>query len=160
MSAPEAASEVDEAIDLDDFGGSVGGGSVRTIRAPFHPESVSRIRRALVADLQAREVAEHVVDEAEIVASELVTNALRHATPLADGSIRIRWKVKGDLVDLEVTDGGGETTPVPAPRVLWAASGRGLRIVRSLAHEWGVAEDKRGITVWAALGGPSRRRSV
>jgi len=31
--------------------------------------------------------------------------------------------------------------------------------VRSLAHEWGVAEDRYGHTVWASLGGPSRRRS-
>ena len=34
-----------------------------------------------------------------------------------------------------------------------------LRIVRSLAHEWGVADDRHGSTVWASLGGPSRRRS-
>ena len=160
MSASEPTPDPVEDGELDEFGGAVGGGSVRTIRAPFHPESVGKIRRALVADLQARDVAEDVVDEAEIVASELLANSLRHASPLLDGAIRIRWKVKGDLVDLEVTDGGGETIPKPAPRVLWAASGRGLRIVRSLAHEWGVTEDKRGITVWAALGGPSRRRSV
>ena len=37
--------------------------------------------------------------------------------------------------------------------------GRGLRIVRHLAHEWGVVEDSVGHrTVWACLGGPSRRR--
>ena len=37
--------------------------------------------------------------------------------------------------------------------------GRGLRIVRHLAHEWGVVEDSDGHrTVWACLGGPSRRR--
>ena len=48
----------------------------------------------------------------------------------------------------------------PAPRQVWASSGRGLRIVRSLAHEWGVGDDKHGVTVWATLGGPSRRRAT
>ena len=144
---------------LDEFGGAVGGGSVRTIRAPFHPESVAKIRRALVADLQARDVAEDVVDEAEIVASELVSNAIRHARPLSDGMLRVHWKVKGGVVEVEVTDGGSDSTPRPAPRTVWAPSGRGLRIVRSLAHEWGVTEDRTGSTVWASLGGPSRRRS-
>lgn len=147
--------------ELDEFGGPVGRGSVRTIRAPWRASSVARVRRAVVLDLQARGLSDLVVDEAEIVSSELVSNAVRHARPLQDGMIRVRWKTKGDAVEIEVTDGGGATTPKPVPRVLWAASGRGLRIVRSLAHEWGVTEDARkGVTVWAALGGPSRRRSI
>lgn len=142
----------------DEFGGTVGVGAVRTIRAPWRPASVSKVRRAVVADLDARDMPAAVIDEAEIVTSELVSNAIRHARPLADGTLRVRWKVKGDAVELEVTDGGGVSIPKPAPRVLWATTGRGLRIVRSLAHEWGVTEDRSGVTVWAALGGPSRRR--
>ena len=33
-------------------------------------------------------------------------------------------------------------------------------IVRSIAHEWGVTEDRTGNVVWATLGGPSRRRAT
>ena len=73
--------------------------------------------------------------------------------------IRVHWKAKAGVVEVEVSDGGGVSTPRPAPQSLWASSGRGLRIVRSLAHEWGVTEERNGRTVWAALGGPSRRRS-
>lgn len=146
---------------VDEFGGAIGVGTVRTIRVPWRASSVAGVRRAVVADLQARDMSEEIVDEAEIVVAELVANAVRHARPLQDGTVRIRWKTKGDAVEVEVTDGGGPTVPKPAPRVLWAPSGRGLRIVRSLAHEWGVLEDDRkGVTVWAALGAPSRRRSV
>ncbi|MEO7070734.1 MAG: ATP-binding protein [Nostocoides sp.] len=144
--------------ELDDFGGAVGEGDVRTVRAPWRATSVARIRRAVVADLIARGLPKDIVDEAEIVTSELVSNAIRHARPLADDTVRVRWKVKGEAVEVEVTDGGGDTPPRPAPRVLWAASGRGLRIVRSVAHEWGVSDDRGNVTVWAALGGPSRRR--
>jgi len=113
-----------------------------------------------VRDLRSRQLDTTVIDEAEIVISELVTNAVRHARALPDGSVRVHWKVKDGAVEVEVTDGGGSTAPVPAPRSLWSPTGRGLRIVRSLAHEWGVLEGRSGRTVWVALGGPSRRRSI
>lgn len=125
------------------------------------PESVPEVRRLLVADLEARGIPEETIDEAEIVISELLSNSLRHAGPLADGQLRVRWKVRLEVVEVEVTDGGGASTPVPAPRAVWAPSGRGLRIVRALAHEWGtVTNDKGEQTVWATLGGPSRRRAT
>ncbi len=131
----------------------------RTVRVPWGPHAVPHIRRLVVEDLQALDVSDQVVDEAEIVVSELAANALRHARALTDGTMRIRWKVKAGVVEVEVSDGGGPTVPRPAPPAVWATSGRGLRIVRSLAHEWGVTEDKSGRTVWASLGGPSRRRT-
>nr|WP_284288842.1 hypothetical protein [Angustibacter aerolatus] len=59
---------------------------------------------------------------------------------------------------LDVTDGGGGSQPKPVHQSLLASSGRGLRIVRSLAHEWGVQDEEHGRTVWVCLGGPSRRR--
>ena len=136
-----------------------GGDVSRTIRVPWSAASVAEVRKTVVDDLQTHTVTPAVIDEAEIVVSELVSNAIRHARPLADGTLRVHWKVKAGVVEVEVTDGGSESTPRPAPRTIWAPSGRGLRIVRSLAHEWGVTEDRSGSTVWASLGGPSRRRS-
>jgi anti-sigma regulatory factor (Ser/Thr protein kinase) len=137
--------------------GGHGDGS-KTIRVSWRAASVGSVRRSLVEDLEARGVSPAVIEEAEIVVSELLSNAIRHARPLSDGNLRVHWKVKAGVVEVEVTDGGGESAPRPAPRTLWAPSGRGLRIVRSLAHEWGVTEDRDGSTVWASLGGPSRRR--
>lgn len=131
----------------------------RTIRVPWTAPAVPKIRRVVVADLESRHLPVDLIGETEIVVSELVGNAIRHARPLADGSIRVHWKVKSGVVEIEVSDGGGPSTPRPAPRSVWASSGRGLRIVRSLAHEWGVTEERSGRTVWASLGGPSRRRS-
>ena len=131
-----------------------------SLRAPHEPASVGKVRREVVNDLQTRDLPEQIVDEAEMVASELLTNAVRHARPLSDGTIRVRWKIRGEVVEVEVTDAGGETVPHPAPRTVWLSSGRGLRIVRSIAHEWGVTEDRTGTVVWATLGGPSRRRAT
>lgn len=132
----------------------------RSVRIPHSNESVPAIRAILAEDLTERGVRAEIVEEAQTVASELVANAVKHAKPLGDGCVRIRWKVKGGTVEIEVSDGGGPHNPKPAPPSPWAASGRGLRIVRSLAHEWGVQEDRNGRTVWAALGGPSRRRRL
>ena len=139
---------------------SVGGATSQTIRLPWRASSVALARKAVVDDLQGRSgLSPVVVDEAEIVVSELVANALRHAKPLGDGAVRVHWKVKDPVVEVEVTDGGGPTSPRPAPPSVWGQAGRGLRIVRSLAHEWGVQDERSGCTVWVALGGPSRRRT-
>jgi serine/threonine-protein kinase RsbW len=87
-----------------------------TLRVPWRPTSVGRVRRALVQDLKSRGVPPTTIDESEIVVSELLSNAIRHASPLSDGTLRVHWKVKAGVVEVEVTDGGGETTPRPAPR--------------------------------------------
>lgn len=134
--------------------------SAQTLRVPWRLSAGREARHVVVSALRALEVDATVVDEAEIVISELVGNAVRHAKPLPDGTIRVSWTVRGGVVEVEVTDGGGPTTPRPAPRSLvLSANGRGLRIVRGLAHEWGVHGDRAGRTVWVSLGGPSRRRS-
>jgi anti-sigma regulatory factor (Ser/Thr protein kinase) len=111
-----------------------------------------------VADLRSRAVPAQVVDEAEIAVSELLGNAVRHASALPDGAVRVHWQVRAGVVELDVTDGGSATQPKPVQAGAYATSGRGLRIVRSLAHEWGVLDEDRARTVWVSLGGPSRRR--
>lgn len=136
------------------------GEGTRSIRIPHAVASVPAIRHVIVEDLNTRGLTVTVIEEAETVVAELVSNAVRHAKALADGCVRVRWKVKAGAVEVEVSDGGGPTSPRPLPRAPWASGGRGLRIVRSMAHEWGVQDDRHGRTVWAALGGPSRRRRL
>lgn len=157
--AAKAAKAAPESPAVDEFGGLIGVGNARTIRAPWKSSSVARVRAAVVADVEARGVVDETVDEVAVVVSELVSNALRHARPLHDNTVRIHWTERNGVVEVEVTDGGGHTTPKPRPQAVFAVSGRGLRIVRSFAHEWGVSEKKDGVTVWASLGGPSRRRA-
>jgi serine/threonine-protein kinase RsbW len=134
--------------------------SVQTLRVPWKMSSAVHVRRALVSQLHSLGVDPEVVDESEIVVSELVANAFRHARALPDGTIGVNWTVRAGVVEIEVTDGGGPTTPQPAPRSVWSPSGRGLRIVGTLAYEWGVQEDPVGSTVWASMGGPSHRHTV
>ncbi len=130
----------------------------RTLRVPHMAASVPATRRILVDDLAERGVNPEIIDEAETVVAELLSNSVRHARSLADGSVRVHWQIKGSVVELDVTDGGGGSVPRPSQPALYAVAGRGLRVVRSLAHEWGVVDEERGRTVWVCLGGPSRRR--
>ncbi len=131
--------------------------SQQTLSVPWEMSSAVHVRRALVSELVALAVSDAVVDEAEIVIAELFANAVRHAKALPDGTIRIDWTVIDGVVEVSVTDGGGPTTPRPVPHSLWSADGRGLSIVRSLAHEWGVHDEEDCCTVWVSLGGPSPR---
>ncbi|WP_265442873.1 ATP-binding protein [Flexivirga meconopsidis] len=131
---------------------------VRTVRLPWTTESVPQVRADITRDLTAGGMPEQVTEEAETVVAELVANAILHGRPMPDGNVRVRWRARPPRVEIEVTDGGSGKRPHPKPQADWAPSGRGLRIVRSLAYEWGVSDDDGHTMVWAALGGASRRR--
>jgi serine/threonine-protein kinase RsbW len=135
-----------------------GSGPSRTIRLPYALHAVPLARHTLVADLRARRVPTEVIEESESIVAELVGNAIRHAVSLPDGTLRLHWQARDGVVELEVTDGGGPTRPRALQHGVLSVSGRGLRIVRAMAHEWGVVEAPPGHTVWASVGGPSRRR--
>jgi len=133
------------------------GMAVRDFGVPWARRSALAARRIVVSGLKALEVDTALVDEVEIVISELVANAFRHAKALPDGTIRVSWSVTDAGVEVAVTDGGGATTPRPAPHSLSSPHGRGLRIVRSLASEWGTEDRGDTHTVWVRLAGSSGR---
>jgi anti-sigma regulatory factor (Ser/Thr protein kinase) len=89
-----------------------------------------------------------LVEAAELMASELATNCVRHAHTefeLAihtDGQIRIEVSDRGE---------GRPTLLSPAPREV---SGRGLRIVEAMADAWGVTPAANGKAVWFTLQHP------
>ncbi|GAA2718789.1 ATP-binding protein [Actinocorallia aurantiaca] len=125
---------------------------------PHAPSSVSLARRSLNNDLLSWGVSEGVVDDAAVILSELLSNALRHARPLPgdEGGIKISWIRVGDTVELAVTDGGAATEPRKGEPALSSLGGRGLGIVEILSQSWGVRRDDQGSTVWAHLHAPSR----
>jgi len=115
---------------------------------PGKPASVGRARR-LVADALAAWALDALVDDASLLVSEVVTNAVLHAG--TDVTIRIRRA--GGGVRVEVADG----SPVaPAPRRYHgeAVTGRGLQILGSTASAWGTTITGSGKVVWFDLGRP------
>jgi anti-sigma regulatory factor (Ser/Thr protein kinase) len=121
---------------------------------PYAPSSVAIARKRLSSELTASGVYESVVDDASVIISELLSNALRHARPLESGQVRITWSRSGDLIELSVSDGGAMTEPRRGPGTLSSLGGRGLGIVEALAEGWGVRHDDGNTTVWAVLRAP------
>jgi anti-sigma regulatory factor (Ser/Thr protein kinase) len=132
-------------------------GEVRASSVVFLPHassSVSVVRRRLAAELLESGVYEDIADDAAVILSELISNALRHARPLPSGDIRVAWSRQGDLIQLAVSDGGAMTEPRRARATLSSLGGRGLGIVETLADGWGVLHEDGGTTVWATLHSP------
>lgn len=145
-------------------------GADPTILLPYTPSSVAGARRVLSTDLRERGISEEVISDAILVLSEMLSNTLKHASPLPEsGRVRMGWTVEGVEPDqvqpnpdgpeagvprvatvyLMVNDGGGTTRPRVLSVTQSATGGRGLSIVTSLADEWGIDEvSNPGTTMW------------
>jgi two-component sensor histidine kinase len=83
---------------------------------------------------------------AELLASELVTNAVTH------GSGAVRVVMEYDVDGLAVTVSDDEPArPVITDAAPSDTGGRGLRLVDVLASDWGVTSDRPGKGVWFRL---------
>jgi len=121
------------------------------LRVPFAASSVSLARQRLRSWMAAQHIPAERIEEARVVVSELVGNAVRHARPLADGTLRIAWCLDGRALRLSVTDGGGAGRPHTVHASPNAVAGRGMVIVDSLAESWWVDQSRRRTTVHALL---------
>jgi anti-sigma regulatory factor (Ser/Thr protein kinase) len=120
---------------------------------PYTASSVGTARRRLIGDLARAGVYEATACDAGLVLSELVSNALRHATPLPGSLVKVSWMLGDEFIEVAVSDGGGPTVPMVSKPAANALGGRGLGIVDRLALRWGVytRQDGSETTVWAAL---------
>lgn len=126
-------------------------GPPSSVTVPHERSSVSAARHLLSEELAANGIEKPMRDDAVLVLSELVSNAIKHASPLPSGDIHVRWAIRRDLLHLEITDGGALTRPQAAAAALSSLGGRGLDLVRSICSDWGVTEDGNMVTVWADL---------
>jgi anti-sigma regulatory factor (Ser/Thr protein kinase) len=136
-------------------------GRAEAVSLPHATASVREARRQVLLGLRRAGVEPALIDDAVLVASELVTNALRHARPLPDGRVRVAWEWApgGETVRLSVRDGGSEASRpvVRAPVGADAMAGRGLGIVASVADRWGFDSEGDETVVWAVLASRAAR---
>lgn len=118
---------------------------------PFSANSVAVARHRLQAWMLERGDAPELVEDARVVVSELVANAVRHASPLPDGTILVEWGLGSEGVELTVTDGGGTTRPHNVQAASSALHGRGMAIVEVLARRWWAEVSTSRSTVHAVL---------
>jgi anti-sigma regulatory factor (Ser/Thr protein kinase) len=117
---------------------------------PPEYEQASTARHEAAEELAATGVGARLLDDALIVAGELVTNAIRHAGT----EFTLALDVSDERLRIEVGD-WDTRPPVPVAADVEATSGRGLVLVAAVAGAWGFeTTDHDGVagkTVWAEL---------
>jgi anti-sigma regulatory factor (Ser/Thr protein kinase) len=92
--------------------------------------------RAAIHNHLTGDVTQDELSDVRLIMSELVTNAVVHG----EGPITLRLTVEGELIRGEVVDEGGGFEREIRERGSDEVGGRGLLLVASLAHRWGVHE--------------------
>jgi anti-sigma regulatory factor (Ser/Thr protein kinase) len=107
--------------------------------------------RFVVADFLRDRLPSRLVETAQLIISELVSNSLRHNSAPEDQAVAIRVASDRGTWRLEVEDPGGGGVLAPDPER--AAAGRlGMNLVQSLSECWGVEHAaERGTRAWAYL---------
>lgn len=109
-----------------------------TIRLPFVMSTPSIARTRLAAFLTVHRASNAVIDDALIVVSEMIANAVSHGMPTTDGTIEISWSINGTLLELSVYDAGTGGSLKPVDFDEDSLSGRGLSIINRVADRWWV----------------------
>lgn len=122
-----------------------GRGRAHSRHLQAHPSSVSAARR-IVRDTLTEAERDDLIEAAQLLVSEVVTNALVHAGTEID----FRASIDTDGLRVEVTDGSTQH-PVPRNYGAMAGTGRGLRLLEQLVDRWGTLAHEDGKTVWFEL---------
>lgn len=121
---------------------------------PLHRGNLTEMRSLLAASADLAGLGAHRIDDLLVVATELATNAVRHA----GGSGMLRLWSGGGALHCRVTDAGpGLADPDRAgTRMVSATSdeGRGLWLARELSDELTVVAGSRGTSATASFNLP------
>ncbi len=125
---------------------------VVTLTLPARTEYLILARLALAGIARQVELDQATLADLKLAVTEACGNAIRHAQPVGEGVVRVRYAVEDDAIEIRVDDDGpGMPTPVPGglPPVELSESGMGLAIIDALVDEVeiGPGADGRGTTV-------------
>ncbi|MGY0064492.1 SpoIIE family protein phosphatase [Streptomyces sp. LZ34] len=128
-------------------------GSVATREVPATPATVAEARRWTSRQLTAWGL-EEAIYTTELVVSELVTNAIRHAS----SPIQLRLIHDTGLI-CEVSD-ASSTAPHMRRARSFDEGGRGLLLVAQLTQRWGTRQTSHGKVIWAEQSLPPSRANA
>jgi anti-sigma regulatory factor (Ser/Thr protein kinase) len=112
------------------------------------PAAAAQARRHVEAIIRAGDVPVDAYTAA-LLTSELVTNAILHASDENEAiELLIGWT--GGLLRVEVHD-GSRSGPARVHALPYAEAGRGLMLLESLSTAWGYRETPRGKAVYFTL---------
>jgi anti-sigma regulatory factor (Ser/Thr protein kinase) len=122
----------------------------RHLELELDPESSSpQIARNALTRLDG--ITPELLDKAQLITSELITNGLRHGDTETGAPIRFSARLHPSFLRIEVANpAAAASRPAMQPRGQLRSSGYGLIIVDALADRWGsdVGDDVR---VWCEL---------
>ena len=121
---------------------ALGSGQVASWELSADPAVVAEARKEALGQL-ARWGLEEYMFPTELIVSELVTNAVRHAGV----PVRLRLIQDRSLI-CEVTD-GSNTAPHLRRARTFDEGGRGLFLIAQLSDRWGTRHTQTGKTIWA-----------
>lgn len=142
-----------DALRLADLGDFVALDRRTAFQLPALRTSAAEARRRVVAQLDEWGVGGEALESAELVVSELFTNAVRHTD---SRTITCHLRLGGARLRIDVADEGRAGT-APHPAALDGdadgENGRGLLLVDALTDLWGIqrAASGPGHVVWAEL---------
>jgi anti-sigma regulatory factor (Ser/Thr protein kinase) len=113
---------------------------------PVGPAAPATARAALTRWLSGH-VPIEVLEDARLLASELVTNSIGHAEISKEASIRLAVQLRGGALRVEVRDPGTSGSVAPREPDRERSGGFGLHLVDLLATRWGVNRTG-GTHVW------------
>lgn len=127
---------------------------------PRSPRAPGRARALLRQQLAEWKTGGEPAETAELLLSELVTNAVHHARAPHGRDIGVRLARYDGLLRVEVADAGPAVKLVPEVTTDCDERGRGLVIVTALAVRWGQCPRRYGIgkAIWAEVGIPPAPR--
>jgi anti-sigma regulatory factor (Ser/Thr protein kinase) len=129
--------------------GGEGQSQVADAQVPGRPDSASAARAFLVRLLDGWGVADEVIDDASLLTSELMANAVRNGSDV----VNLRVELNDGLLHVDVQD---DAEDLPSVRLGIGSGpaglgGGGLWIVQSVARDWGSDRADGGKTVWFEL---------
>jgi anti-sigma regulatory factor (Ser/Thr protein kinase) len=131
----------------DDEGGGV---LLGTWSGPVGVESIRAGREFVRRALGFGRAAPNVVDDATLIASELLTNVALHCARNAEPEATVRLVLIGTCLRIEVHDEGSAGL-VERGQSQDAEGGRGLLVVDALSDRWGCDATTSGKCVWCEL---------
>ncbi|HVL05014.1 MAG TPA: ATP-binding protein [Acidimicrobiales bacterium] len=118
---------------------------MRTVRLAGELRSAIEARRLVEDELGPAGAGEETMLHTQLVVTELVTNAARHAQTPVDLTI----STGVGRVRIEARDGSA-ATPTPPP-VDTPTRHRGVHLIEDLSDGWGVEAEDAGKVVWCEL---------
>ncbi|MGH8860425.1 MAG: ATP-binding protein, partial [Jatrophihabitantaceae bacterium] len=130
--------------------------SSTTVDLPADPRSPALARRHVTGALRGGR-SEPLLDDALLLVTELVTNAIMHAATSARLTIDTTDR---STIRFEVVDRSPTTIPTLRTASQSAAGGRGLQLLNALSTSWGTVHTASEKSVWFTLGtAPDRETS-